>query len=245
MVPLGLNLTRSLAKFVGPVVRISPTYVMVNDATALPQIYHRQVQKSPQYITGNFGATENIVDTRDWRAHSTLRKAVGGPYSFSNVKRLEPLISDCISYWFSQLDSRFSQTRQQFDLALWTGFLAFDVLAEIGFGKPFGFMETGTDVNSLIKSFHTGLLVRTFLVQLYPLTAFLKKTPLRRYMVASADQDFGIGVLMRFRDKLIAERVQDLQEGRISKNDRIDLLQQLVGPSHPHSETTFIRQRNH
>ena len=42
-------------------------------------------------------------------------------------------------------------------------------------------------------------------------------------MVAKPEDKSGIGMLMRFRDKLLAERRRDIEEGKAG--DRIDLLQ--------------------
>ncbi len=44
-----------------------------------------------------------------------------------------------------------------------------------------------------------------------------------KYLVASPEQDSGIGTLMRFRDKLIQQRYKDIEAG--TTDGRTDLLQ--------------------
>ena len=99
-------------------------------------------------------------------------------------------------------------------------------LSDIAFGNAFGFIKASGDVGGLIKGWHDGLLAFALLRHMYPLTALLKKTPLRRFLVANPGQNFGIGVMMQFRDKLIAERAEELAAGKIEKGGRVDLLQQ-------------------
>lgn len=61
------------------------------------------------------------------------------------------------------------------------------------------------------------------LARLYPFTNWMKSTFLGKYLVASPEQDSGIGTLMRFRDRLIEQRQQAIADG--ATNGRIDLLQ--------------------
>lgn len=101
--------------------------------------------------------------------------------------------------------------------------MAYDIISEIGFGAPFGFIEKGEDIGGLIKGFHDGLPAFGLLARLHPFTSWIKTTFLGKYLVASPQDDSGIGVLMRFRDRLIDERIKNIQSGE--KIDRIDLLQ--------------------
>ena len=63
----------------GPVMRIAPTMLCVNDASKLPVIYHRQADKSKHYITGSFGKTEMLFNMQDWKQHAYHRKLIAGP----------------------------------------------------------------------------------------------------------------------------------------------------------------------
>jgi cytochrome P450 len=57
---------------------------------------------------------------------------------------------------------------------------------------------------------------------------WVKSTPLKKYLVASPSMKNGVGVLMRWRDKVINERIQDLEEGK--ETERVDVLQASVSP---------------
>ena len=126
-----------------------------------------------------------------------------------------------INDWINKLDSNFAKTGRKFDFAPWAVYMAYDIISEVGFGAPFGFVEKGEDVEGLIQGFHDGLPAFGLMARLHPFTTWIKTTWVGKYLVAKPEDNSGIGVLMRFRDRLIAERVKDNESGK----SRIDLLQ--------------------
>lgn len=63
----------------GPVVRITPTLLLVSDPKKLPEIYHRNADKTGHYITGSFGETESLFNMRSHKTHASFRKHIAGP----------------------------------------------------------------------------------------------------------------------------------------------------------------------
>ncbi|KAF3398584.1 Cytochrome P450 momooxygenase gsfF [Penicillium rolfsii] len=212
-----------LSQKYGPVVRITPTLLLVSDHAKLPEIYHRNADKTGHYITGSFGETESLLNMRSHKTHALSRKHIAGPYSFTNIKKMEPLIDARIREWSNKLDETFVKTGEPFDFAWWAVYMAYDIISEIGFGAPFGFVEKGEDIGGLIQGFHDGLPAFGLLARIHPFTSWMKTTFMKKYLVSTPQDDSGIGVLMRFRDRLIQERLDDIQSGK--KMDRIDLLQ--------------------
>lgn len=217
---------QALHRQYGSVIRITPTMLLVSDATKLPEIYSRHADKSKHYITGSFGKAESLFNMQDSKVHSRFRKIAAAPYSFSNVKRMEPLIDELISQWVTRLDDSFATPGRKFDFCPWAVYMAYDIISEAGFGQPFGFIQQGKDVEGLIQGFHDGLVPFGIMARLYPFTNWVKSTWFgEKYLVASPEQDSGIGTLMRFRDKLIAQRFRDIETGT---NVRFDLLQTFI-----------------
>ncbi|KAF2748279.1 flavonoid 3',5'-hydroxylase [Sporormia fimetaria CBS 119925] len=206
----------------GPVLRVTPTLLLVSDATKLPEIYNRQASKSNHYITGSFGKTESLFNMQDHKHHAHFRKIAAGPYAFSNVKRMEPLLDHRIEEWLSKIGDLFGDGKK-FDFAPWAVYMAYDIISEIGFGEPIGFVRSGSDVDGLIQGFHDGLLPFGLMARLWPFTNWAKRTWFgEKYLVAKPEDNSGIGMLMRFRDKLIVQRQKDIKDGKVT---RIDLLQ--------------------
>jgi hypothetical protein len=69
----------ALTKKYGPVVRITPTLLLVRDPTKLPDIYRRNADKTGHYITGSFGETESLFNMRSHKTHAAFRKHLAGP----------------------------------------------------------------------------------------------------------------------------------------------------------------------
>ena len=65
--------------YIGPVVRVSPTMLVVSDATLLPTIYNRYVDKSRHYLTGGLGPMESVFNMQKHKQHAHHRKIVAGP----------------------------------------------------------------------------------------------------------------------------------------------------------------------
>lgn len=105
----------------GPVLRITPTLLLVSDAAKLPEVYNRQANKSNHYITGSFGKTESLFNMREHKHHAHFRKIAAGPYAFSNIKKMEPLVDRRIEDWLAKVEKLFGKG-ERFDFAPWVSF---------------------------------------------------------------------------------------------------------------------------
>lgn len=118
--------------------RITPTMLLVNDPKKLPEIYHRHADKTSHYITGSFGESESLFNMRGHKTHAMFRKHVAGPvsstlqdlsercpetdivqYSFTNMKKMEPLVDARIAQWDGKLKENFAKTGATFDFSWW------------------------------------------------------------------------------------------------------------------------------
>lgn len=199
--------------------------LLISDATKLPDIYSRNATKSKHYITGAFGKDESVLNMQDAATHAKFRRMIAPPYSFTNVKRMEYLIDEQISHWIDKIDVLFASgaNRVPFDFAQWAVYMAYDIISSIGFGAPIGFIEQGGDTNGLVNSVRTGMWHFGIMAKLYPFVELVKKTFLARYLVSTPEQKSGMGTLMRFRDRLIEKRYEDIKGGATAS--RYDLLQ--------------------
>ena len=103
-------------------------------------------------------------------------------------------------------------------------YMTYDVISDIGFGGSFGFVEKGEDVGGLIQGFRDGLPLFGVLTMLYPFTSLVKKTWIgTKFLMATPEDASGIGKVMRFRDRLLTERITENENGK--SRERADLLQ--------------------
>lgn len=115
------------------------------------------------------------------------------------MKKNEPLIDRHTEKWINRMDELLVKPGKSFDFALWPVFWAYDVISDLGFGGPFGFIDQGSDVDNLIGGYHDGLHLFGAMGRMYPVTNFVKKFPWisNKYMIARPENDDGIGQIMR------------------------------------------------
>ncbi|ESZ92863.1 putative cytochrome P450 monooxygenase [Sclerotinia borealis F-4128] len=205
-----------------PVLRISPTTLLVKSSSALPLIYHRTAVKSRFYSNGAF-ASIPIFTIRGHQAHAYRRRLVAPPYSYSKIVKAEPLVDKMILAWLTKLTELFAQTQVPIDMGSWATYVAFDTISEVGFGQALGFVEKGEDVGGLIESVHEGIHIFGVIAHLYPFVEWLTTGPLGGLFAVTPDMKNGMGQLIRWRDKIIGARITEIEEGK--RRDRVDLLQ--------------------
>lgn len=89
----------------GPVVRITPTLLLVNDHSKLPDIYHRNADKTSHYITGSFGETESLFNMRSHKTHAVFRKHIAGPVCCADAHALAMRLSrNAVQFYQHQED---------------------------------------------------------------------------------------------------------------------------------------------
>lgn len=77
----------------GPVVRVGPNLLAVNDPLLLPKIYHRKVDKTDVYTTGVLGEPAPPFQTIKHEDHAAKRKGVAssvGPFASFFVRSCGP-----------------------------------------------------------------------------------------------------------------------------------------------------------
>lgn len=60
---------------------------------------------------------------QDHKQHSHFRKIAAGPYAFSNIKKMEPLVDTRITDWLNKVDELFAKTGEKFDFAPWAVYM--------------------------------------------------------------------------------------------------------------------------
>lgn len=98
------------------------------------------------------GALPAVFTTQDEQQHKTLKTPIASLYSLSNVITFEPFVDEVLGVLFKQLDERFVEPQATFDLGDWLQYFAFDVMGTMTFSKRYGFLETGADVNGLLRA---------------------------------------------------------------------------------------------
>jgi hypothetical protein len=117
-----------------------------------------------------FGRQSNIATMRDPEVHGHFRKPIANAFALSTLLEYQPVVDNTLDSLFTILD-RESTKGEDIDVAKWVfyckfpacvillshnlytyiGSDAFDLIGNLSFGKPIGFLEQGKDMYDLIR----------------------------------------------------------------------------------------------
>ncbi|KAL2827964.1 cytochrome P450 [Aspergillus cavernicola] len=149
---------QSLHEEHGDVVVFGPNMVSLSNPAWIPGVYPARmgVPKSEFYRTlapnTQKGALPAVFSSRDEEVHRKLRSPIAALYSMGNTLTLEGFINSTIEVMTEQIDKRFVESQETFDLANWLQYFAFDVMGTLTFSKRYGFLERGVDVNGMLNT---------------------------------------------------------------------------------------------
>ncbi|KAH7382175.1 cytochrome P450 [Pyrenochaeta sp. MPI-SDFR-AT-0127] len=134
-----------LHKKYGDYLRMGPREVSILDPAAIPIIYgpNTKCTKSTWYtINGLDSDRVSINGMRDTVKYRLRRRPWDRGTSIKATKSYEPRIKAHTDMLVQQLRIR---ADQPLDISTWSFFYSFDVMGDLGFGKPFTNMETGEE----------------------------------------------------------------------------------------------------
>lgn len=202
------ELEYNLAKKYGSVFRYQPNTIFISDPKMLPIVYHRSADKDPLfYGTGSLGMGLNVFTAITHEEHTRVRKRVAGTFSMTSIRSMEHIIDDIVQEFQAKMGEQ-AEVGERFDFARWAQFFTYDVISELTFGRRFGFIEKGEDFHNLVS----GLLLGLPLIGLTQRIKFLNSLFTSDWVANKVNprptDKSGIGAVMGYRDKLLAQRVE-------------------------------------
>jgi hypothetical protein len=113
--------------------------------------------------------------------------------------------------WLSQLH-KIACSNKQIDLADWAQWLALDVVMDVVFGAPVGFVEAGKDVNNLINSIKELFWASTVLGHLPGLVKLLQFPVIWNLLAPTPKDKNGIGFVMGIAEQAVSRRLGNGKE---------------------------------
>lgn len=95
---------------------------------------------------------QNIFSTRSNDFHSFNIRPIQRFYRMANLLPIEPLIDKTISHLTSRLDEKFVFSERACAIDEWILFFTWDVIGELTFSKPMGFLASGGDNSGLLRT---------------------------------------------------------------------------------------------
>ncbi|KAL4943166.1 hypothetical protein BDV06DRAFT_211288 [Aspergillus oleicola] len=234
-----LDLEWQAIKKYGPIIRISPTMLSVADSTLIPAIYHRRDTKARFYLSEMFETSGSLV-IRDPAKHAAHRRLISATYSLSNIKRMESLVDKHILRFVEKMNAAYAERNKPMDFSVWSSYLSYDIVTDLGFRNPLGFIDAGKDIGGLIYQFRLGTLLFAIAGYLYTFFTWLTTTWVRRWIIIRPEQALGFGVVLKRANEVLEERQKALVEGRAIKavkgDASYDFLQAFMDTRTPEGE---------
>lgn len=234
----------------GPVVRLAPDELAFTAPQAWKDIYGHRAQgeaefsKDTRFYRPIRDLPENIISAQSREYHGALRRQLAHGFSERSMRAQEPIIGSYVDLLVHRLrevctaqsagpgtgnpDDPAAKRPQAVNMREWLNWCTFDVIGDLGFGEPFGCLES--------RSYHPWVRRITETLRLGGLVSALMSIGCGGLVLAlsrwggmrsrDAHQKLTREKLLR-RIELGAEGRPDLIEGLIRKQDELglDLLQ--------------------
>lgn len=92
----------------------------------------------------------SLFSTTDEGLHARYRRCVNNTFAMSNLVSYEPLVDSTTSLFLSQTEKLFASRDATCSFSKWLQFYAFDVIGELTWSKPIGFIEKNQDIDGII-----------------------------------------------------------------------------------------------
>lgn len=210
----------------GPIVRIAPNEVSLSSPSAARAVLAagKGFHKTDFYSV--FPPPENpdiFTEVREG-VHARKKKVANGPYSMAAMQQLGPFIDDTIDVFAEKLRA-FAGGNGSVDLGDWLHYFAFDVLGEVAFGRRFGFLDEGRDVEGAIRIIDDSQRYNGIVGQIPELDYLLRRNPLWKLVQGWRT---GSAPITRLAVAEVARRKPFAEESAGRGDGRRDLLASLI-----------------
>ncbi|TID23989.1 pisatin demethylase [Venturia nashicola] len=172
----------------GDVVRIGPNVLSFADPKAIKTIYglNKGFTKSEFYpvqqgvVKGK--RLPSLFSTTDEGYHARYRRCVNSIFAMSSLVSYEPLVDSTTALFLAQTEKLFASRDATCSFSQWLQFYAFDVIGELTWSKPIGFIEKNQDIDGIIGFISKFLDYAGPIGQLPILDHLLNKNVLKMYL---------------------------------------------------------------
>ncbi|KAF4965520.1 hypothetical protein FSARC_6700 [Fusarium sarcochroum] len=195
----------------GSLVRIGPNELATDD----PKLLRRMMASRSSYSRGPWynalrfePGKDNLFSMRDDDAHTKLRNKMAAGYSGKENESLERTIDTHIARLITLLETKYLSTEQEYhpvDFAQKIQYFTLDVISDLAFGQPFGYVEQDDDVFDFIKITRSFFPVTLVMANIPSLVSLLHSRLFNGLLPKESDK-LGFGAFIGVANKKVAER---------------------------------------
>ncbi|RXG41783.1 hypothetical protein VDGE_30535 [Verticillium dahliae] len=181
----------------GPIAKVGPYHVLTSDPDLIRRINAARTpyKRSEWYKAVRFDPDKDNLATCSPEKHLELRAKMAAGYSGKEVDGVESKIDKNIFALVRLLETRYIATNCSFDFGRKAQYFTLDVISDLAYGDPFGFLDEDADQYSYIQ-IAEGQFSMFLTLTIYPWIISFLSSPLLRSLLPT-DQDLvGFGKFM-------------------------------------------------
>ncbi|KAJ4989638.1 benzoate 4-monooxygenase cytochrome p450 [Stagonosporopsis vannaccii] len=209
----------------GPLARVGPNELVTSDPEVLRKIMsvRSAYSRGPWYDAWKLEAGKhNLFSMRDETAHTKLRKQMTAGYSGKENESMEHTVEKNVAKLIQLIKTKYvssSTSYRPVDLAQKLQYFTLDVISDLAFGKPLGYLQQDADPYDYVEAMDASMPVLAVLGNVPWLADLCHSLFLRRFLPSEKDQG-GFGAFIRhvLFLSVVAER---FRENAVSQPDML------------------------
>ncbi|KAK4107196.1 cytochrome P450 [Canariomyces notabilis] len=195
----------------GSLVRIGPNELATDDPDVLRRMMavRSAYTRGPWYEAWRLDPTrDNLFSMRDDAAHIQLRGKMAPGYSGKENLSMETTIETRIAKLVDLIETKYLSTHGQYrpmDFAQKTQYFTLDVISDLAFGHPLGYLDQDDDVYDYIKITKASIPAMMILSNMPVLANIMQSRFLRSLLPKDTDK-IGFGAFIGVTKKVVAAR---------------------------------------
>lgn len=225
----------------GPIVRISPNELHVNDPSFIDELYAGGGKKRDKYtfFTVQFGIPDSVFGTPGHDLHRLRRGALNRFFSKASVTKLEPMIHKAVEKLCAQLESH-AGTGNPVKMNNAFSCMTTDVVTEYAFAKSYNFLDSPTFEPNFHRAIIAGSDMGPWIKQLPCLIALMNSLP--KWIVMKINPKAAI--FLQFQEDIrrqIREVQNNIAEGKTQSVSSKTIFHELLTGDLPAQEKRIER----
>ncbi|KAE9376093.1 pisatin demethylase [Stipitochalara longipes BDJ] len=195
----------------GTLARVGPNDLITSDPALIKRMsaIRSPYRRSNFYVGLRFNPSrDNIVSARDEEKHNELRTKMAAGYSGKENENLEEAVNRNIQALIDLIRTKYLSTdskNKPLDFGRKAQYFTLDVISDLAYREPFGYMETDSDLYDYTKIVES-VFVTVAMVTIFPVLNRVLNLSIMKAILPSDKDPFGIGKIQGITKKVVAQR---------------------------------------
>ncbi len=208
----GLYLTiLDISSRYGSLARIGPNLLLTDDPALLRRI---SAARSPYtrgawYDGTKLDNTHNTISEKDEQKHTEMRAKVANGYAGKDNPDLESSVDNRVMDLVHLIESCYLSTGGLYKVMDWAQvaqYFTMDVLSDVAFSEPFGYLKYNEDLHDYIRTVRAYIPVLELQTNIPLVNTILGSNIVRKLMAPTANDRIGMGKIMGIAKEIVGRR---------------------------------------